>query len=85
MSDNRYKNHNLIMKLNKERDEIYERIEKLSVFITTEQFKTLTKRHQDLLYTQFSILNSYVMVLTLRIDDLLYCRKDMGENIECAE
>lgn len=67
-------------KLLLERNDLKDKSKKLFSFLNTAQFGTLTKRHQNLLYTQYSIMTAYIDVLDCRIEDITLGK---GENKEC--
>lgn len=58
----------LVGKLNTERVELAQKIERLKTFITMDaKFKELSYSHKDLLEEQLSIMNAYEKVLVERL------------------
>ena len=63
-------NSELIEKLKVEQADLINKSFKLFLFIKSEKFKLLTKKHRKLLVKQFSVMEKYIRILKSRIDDL---------------
>ena len=60
----------IIEKLKVEQADLINKSFKLFLFIKSEKFKLLTKKHRKLLVKQFSVMEKYIRILKSRIDDL---------------
>lgn len=60
----------LIQKLNNERKELSQRIEKLKIYLGSSNFKTLDLNQQNLLIEQLRVMNKYEYILLVRIKDI---------------
>lgn len=60
----------LIQKLKKEKTRIMYHYVNLTSFIGTDDWKKISTRQKFLLYTQKSIMSSYIDILTCRIHEL---------------
>ena len=60
----------LIQKLNNERKELSQRIEKLKTYLGSSNFKTLDLNQQNLLIEQLRVMNKYEYILLVRIKDI---------------
>ena len=63
-------NNEIIEKLKIEQEELKNKSYRLFLFIKSEKFKLLTKKHRKLLVKQFSAMAKYNRILNLRIKDL---------------
>lgn len=63
-------NNEIIEKLKVEQEDLINKSFKLFLFIKSEKFKLLTKKHRKLLVKQFSVMEKYIRILKSRIDDL---------------
>ena len=63
-----YAEETFFTRLVKERDELDEKIVKLTSFISQEKFEDLDATQQTLLQLQCQVMRSYAMILTKRID-----------------
>ena len=63
-------NSEIIEKLKVEQADLIDKSRRLYLFNKSEKFKLLTKKHRKLLINQFFVMQKYIRILTLRIDDL---------------
>ena len=63
-------NSEIIEKLKVERADLIDKSRRLYLFNKSEKSKLLTKKHRKLLINQFFVMQKYIRILTLRIDDL---------------
>lgn len=60
----------IIEKLKVEQEELKNKLYRLFLFIKSEKFKLLTKKHRKLLVKQFFAMAKYNRILNFRIKDL---------------
>ena len=60
----------IIEKLKVEQADLLDKVHRLILFIKSEKFKLLTKKHRKLVVKQFSVMEKYIRILKSRIDDL---------------
>ena len=63
-------NSEIIEKLKVEQSVLMDKAYRLFLFIKSEKFKLLTKKHRKLLINQFFVMEKYIKILQSRIDDL---------------
>ena len=63
-------NSEIIEKLKVEQADLMDKAYRLFLFINSEKFELLTKKHKELLVNQFFVMEKYIEILKSRIDDL---------------
>ena len=63
-------NSEIIEKLKVEQADLIDKAYRLFLFIKSERFKLLTKKHRKLLVSQFFVMKKYIRILQSRMDDL---------------
>ena len=63
-------NSEIIEKLKVEQADLMDKAYRLFLFINSEKSELLTKKHRELLINQFFVMEKYIKILKLRIDDL---------------